>query len=112
MGDLGLLLSRSLSKVVKTDIEPLVNISVNDAELAAQLLRGDLLLERLGFGGSTVLVGTTDEKSVVITSLSITGVGIGGKDGTDNVSEMGNIVDVRKSGGNENIPLTRDRETV
>lgn len=62
LSDLGLLRSGSAAENVEANVEPFVDLGVQLVVFVAQLFRSALLFDRLCFGGSSVLVGTADEK--------------------------------------------------
>ena len=66
LGYLCLLLSSSSTKLVKADVEPLIDLLVQLVGLVADLARGDpLLLHELGLSGGAVLVRAADVEHVV-----------------------------------------------
>ena len=58
LSDLGLLRGRGAAKDVEADVEPLVDVPVDDVVLVAELLGGDLFYERPRLGRGSVLVGS------------------------------------------------------
>ena len=60
LGNFGLLWGGCSSKIVETNIKPLVDVSVKDMVLVTELLWCAFLFQRLGLGSSTVLICSTD----------------------------------------------------
>jgi hypothetical protein len=71
--------------------------------LVAQLLRAHTLLQSLGLCRSSVLVRPADIERVVPAETGESGKYVGGKDGTDDVAEVRDVVDVREGGGDEDV---------
>ena len=71
LGDLGLLGGGSAAKNVEANIEPFVDLCVQLVVLVAELFRCALLLDSLGLGGSSILVGSADEKSGQTACLAV-----------------------------------------
>ena len=59
----------------------------------------DAFLERLGLRGRAVLVTSTDEDCRVAASAREAGENVGGEDATDDVSQVGDVVDVGETEG-------------
>ena len=51
---------------------------------------------------------TTDVKDIVVTKSAVSCKDISTQNTTNDISKMRNIVDVRQSTGNENVPFTLD----
>lgn len=94
---------RRAAKLVKVDLEPLVDLLVDGMVLVADLLAGGALLERLGLGRRAVLVGAADEDGVVAAGTAVPRVHVRREHAADDVSEVGHIVDVGQRGGDEDV---------
>ena len=64
------------SEVVKVDVEPLINLLVDNVVLVADLLRGLAFLLGFGLGRGSVLIGTTDVHAVVVGEAAVPCVGV------------------------------------
>lgn len=71
LSDLGLLGCGSATENVETNVEPFVDLCVQLVVLVAELFRCALLLDSLGLGGSSILVGSADEKSGQAACLAV-----------------------------------------
>lgn len=60
LGDLSLLRRGSSSELIEITIEPLVDLSMQGMVVVADLLGSLAFLAGLGFGGRTILIGSTD----------------------------------------------------
>lgn len=124
MRDVGLLLCRCAPKLVKTNIEPSIDLLVYLVVLCAQLLGCDVLLDGFRLGGGAVLVGATDVECRVAASFAVSsqesdlradlklgqwrcrpGEDICREHTSYDITEMGHIVDVWQCAGDEYIPL-------
>lgn len=108
--NVGLLLCGCTSKVVKGDVEPLVDVAVKRKVLIAKLLRGALFFNRLGLGRRSIFVCTAYIECIVSSRARETGEDVGGEYGPDNVAKMGHVVDVGQSASDEHIALSLDGE--
>jgi hypothetical protein len=109
LSDLGLERGSGPSEVVKVTVEPVVDLSVDLVVLVTDLLRGKAFFLGFGLGGGPVLVGSAHVDRVVASQPAEPTVDISGENTSDKVSEMRHIVDVRKGGGDEDVPLSLDR---
>lgn len=98
------------AKLVKVDLEPVVDLLVDGVVLVADLLTREAFLEGLGLGGRAVLVGTAHEDRVVPPRTAVARVDIGGEHAADDVAEVGNVVDVRQRGRDEHVSASRLRQ--
>ena len=71
LSDLGLLGGWSATENVETNVKPFIDLGVQLVVLVAELFRCALLLDSLGLGGSSVLVGSADEKSAEAACLAV-----------------------------------------
>lgn len=71
LSDVGLLGGGSAAENVEANVEPFVDLCVQLVVLVAELFRCALLLDSLGLGGSSVLVGSADEKSGQAACLAV-----------------------------------------
>jgi hypothetical protein len=86
---------------IKAYIEMLVDFFMNCMVLVADFSGGLVFLPGFGFGRRTVLIGTTNVQGFVISGSAEPGKSIRGEDTTDDIAEMGFIVDVRQSRSNQ-----------
>lgn len=93
---LGLLIGRGPSKVVKANAEPAVDRVVNLKVLVADLLRSHILGNSLGLRGSSVLVGAAHVQRDIPAETRVAGKDVSGQDATDDVAQVGNVVDIRQ----------------
>ena len=98
------------SEMIKPDFEPLVRLGVQPMKLVAQLPRGHTLLERLRLRCRSVFVRSANVKRRDIARPRVSGVDVGGEGTADDIAEMGDIVDIGKRRGDEDVPLAPDRE--
>jgi len=103
--DLGLYWRRGTAKLVEVAVEPLVNFGVELVVFVADLLRGHVLLTRLGLRCSAILVRTADIDGVVASQTAVASVHVAREDTADDVAQMRHIVDVREGAGDQNISL-------
>lgn len=94
---------RRAAKLVKVDLEPVVDLLVDRVVLVADLLAGGALLERLGLSRGAVLVGAADEDRVVAAGAAVPRVHVRGEHAADDVAEVGHVVDVGQRGGDEDV---------
>ena len=103
LNDLGLLVGSSPSEVIEADLEPVVDGLVLDMELVAKRLWSDTGFKSASLGGCAVLVSSADVESWPVAQFAVAAEDVGAECAADDVSEMGNVVHVRESGGNEDV---------
>ena len=86
LSDLGMPVGTGSTKVIKGDIEPLINLSMNCVVKVADLPRSLFLLNSLDFSGSSIFVSSTDIQNVVSLESQESCIDIGGKDTADDIS--------------------------
>lgn len=77
LDNLSLLLGRCSAEDVKVDSEPVVDSLVEGVVLGAQVGGGEALLQGLGLGSGTVLVGTADVDGVVAAGSAVASKNVG-----------------------------------
>lgn len=123
-------------KDVKVDAEPVVDAAVEGMVLGAEGGRVYAFLEGLCFGRGSIFVlqekdqsqlesvvhgaigkgkrrfmvthRTTDKQSLETAGSAVAGKDIGGQNTADQVPEMGDVVDIGQSTGDEDVALPRD----
>lgn len=105
LADFSLLRGTCLSPIIKIDVEPVVNLGVESVIEVTNLLGCLLFGKSLCFSGSTILVSTTNVDSIVASESGPSGINITTQDATNQVTKMGDIVDVGKGRGDQNIFL-------
>lgn len=103
LNNLSLLRGSRPSKMVKTDLEPIIDGLVLAVELVAKGLGANAGFERASFGRRAVLVSTTDVEGRAVAQLAVAAEDVGAECAPDNISEMRNVVHVRKGGRNEDV---------
>ena len=103
LSDFSLGLSRCSTEELRVTIKPLVNLLVDVVVLIANLLGRHAFLDGLDLGGSAVLVGTTHKHRVIPAQATEPGVDISRQDTSDDVAQMGYVVNVRQSRSDKNI---------
>jgi len=96
--------------VIEITVEPFVNGFVNGMVVITNFLGSLSFSQGLSFSGSTILIGTTDIQSVVTSETAPSGIDISTQDTANNISQVRNIIDVRKSTGNQDIFLIFTRK--
>lgn len=97
-------------KLVKLNVEPLVNFGMDSMVLVADLLGRALLLQGLGLGGRPVLVGAAYVDRVVPPEAAVPGENVGAEHAADDVAEVRDVVDVGQRAGDEYVAATGDRK--
>lgn len=98
-------------KVIEADAEPPVDAVVHLKVLVADLLRRQILGERLRLGGRAVLVGAANVQGVVAGHARVPGEDVARQHAADDVAEMRHIVDVRQRRGDQHVLAARNWET-
>jgi hypothetical protein len=111
LGNNGLLLSRSTSKVVESNIEPLVDTLVKVIVLVAKLTGSASFLKSFGLSCGSVLVSSTNVESVVVASLAVSCESVGTENGSDDVTQVRDVVYVGQGRGDKNVLLARYGKT-
>ena len=126
LGDLCLLLCSGTTKEVEANVEPFVDIPMQDMVFVAQLLGCAFLLECLGLSCCAILISSADIESIVIPSLVISSplplaydrsvhIWLEKKIPCENictqhtayyVPQMGHIIDIRQCRSDEDIPVS------
>ena len=101
-----LLLRGGSAKEIKVDLEPLVDAGVDGVVLIADLLRCQVLLSGLVFRGRAVLVRPADEQQVPASQATVPGEDVRTQDASDDVTQMGDVVDVWQSTRQQDVTLT------
>lgn len=101
-------LSGGPSEIVEVNVEVLVDFLVNFEVFVANFLRSLLAQKSLDLCRRAILVSATNVETVVSSESAVTRVDICRQNGPDQITEMGLVVDVGKSRGDEDIPLSLD----
>lgn len=107
---LGLPLRTRPPKMIKPNLKPLIRLLVQPMKLITQLPRRHTLLQRLCLRRRPVLIRPTDIKRRNVPRTSVPRVHIGGEGGTDDVAEVGDVVDVGERRGDEDVALAGEGE--
>lgn len=94
LGDLGLNWCAGTTEVIEITVEPIIDLLVKSVVFITDLLRGHARLLGLSLSGSAVLISTTDVNAVVACKTRISCIDISRQDTTNNVAQVGNVVDV------------------
>ncbi|KAI6775512.1 hypothetical protein HG530_002270 [Fusarium avenaceum] len=108
--NLRLLIGWRSAEDVKVDSEPVVDPLVKGVVLGAKVGGRETFLESLGLGSGTVLVGTADVDGVEASGSAVASKHVGREDTANDVTQMGDVVDVGKGTGDKNVALALLRE--
>ena len=89
--------------MIKFDLKPVIDGSMQLVIAVTNGLTCRALFICLGLGCRSILVRSTDVEGLVATQPAIPGKHVSRQDGTDDVAQMGNIVDVGKGGGDQDV---------
>lgn len=93
----------SPAEVVEGDVEPGVDLFMNIVVFIAKLFGGCFLCQGLDLAGCAVLVGAADEEGVVTHQSAVPCEDVCGEDSSDDVAEVGLVVDVWECGCYEHV---------
>ena len=94
LSDLSVPLCAGSSKMVKSNIKPFVNLRMDFKEMVTNFSWSFLLLQCFHLSCSTILISTTNIKSICPLKFFVSWVDITWKDTSDDISQMRHIVDV------------------
>ena len=86
----------STAKMVEADVEPFVHLRMDFMVMVADFSRSLFLFESLNFSGCTILISTAHVQNIWSLKSFETCVNIGRKHTTNDVTQMRNVIDVRK----------------
>jgi hypothetical protein len=94
LADFGVPVGASSAEIIKTDIKPFIDIFMDRVVKITDLFRCFILLESLHLGCRSVLIGSTYIEGIISLKSFKSGKDISGKDTTNDIPQMWNIVDV------------------
>ena len=102
LDNIGLFRGGSAAELVKGDVEPFVDIVVDNKIAVAQLLGRDSFLQCPGLGGGSVLIGSADVEGFVALEPAETGKNVR-RQNLYKVAEMGNIINIGQRRGDQSL---------
>ena len=96
--------------MIKPNLKPLIRLLVQPMKLVTQLARRHTLLQRLCLCRRSVLIRPADIQRRDVPRTSVSRVDVGGEGGTDDVPEVGDVVNVGEGGGDEDVALPGEGE--
>lgn len=94
------------SKVVKSNIEPLINIWVDFMIIITNFSWSLFLFQSFNFGGRAILISTTNVQDIWSLESLVSCVNIGRKDTANDITQVRYVIYIGKSRCDENILLT------